>query len=229
MAFEFNVGSVDISTAVSGKISVFIDYSIIIVLILAVYFTFRFLTEGRPNPSTDDDAAERREKFRQWFDKKREDSETADKATSRDKEVKFAESRLVKAVEYCDELVRAVDVAHAGTTEAQRRTVSRNAKSKLGLLQTALTDATHQFKRMRRGVSDRKYAWIDKLYAYSGTTLSAVEHIKIPEANESEADWTTHVQEVKTAIQGDKVRGQCGHLIDRLHKFTKDETYEDTP
>ncbi len=212
---SLNIGTVEISTAVTSKVSTFIDYSLIVVLILMIYFIFRFFTVGGPSKEDKDNGIdERRQAFMKWYDEKKKKRGEADKRVKKEKEMKKKEDLvspikkgIMGCIDACDEAVSLLDSKSVSGVKNAAKKFNKEAhdawtglrlltKKLKGPEHDAIRDLINQLEAVRKKVEDE----------LKGTLPKRVD-----------PTWAKTTEPIRAAVQS--VRGSCGAIFKKLEEF----------
>jgi len=222
-----------ISNLVATNVVNFIDYSLVIVVIMTIWYGVKFfMIEG---PSKEERQAEREKQgtaIRDWFkdkkekakteaERKKEERQTSAEKKKREHLLNPALGFIVLAEQAAEKLrddeLKTKTAAAVNSAKSQMQTIERNLKSSKRVLRAArLAEKDPQLQE-----------FFLKLYETNQVALKMYEdgiEKAIPSA--ADRDWDIKVQQFRQSIND--FRGFCGLLIITIRKFIHDSNTEFT-
>lgn len=205
-----------LSEMVGRTVNDFLNYALFIVSIMIIYYIVKFFFAAPP--SKEERQAERearQEQFSNWFTEKKEAMKKKKAQEQRQTLVRYPRAYLVQAIEHCDDLTTALG-------KKDKDAAYSTAKSERKELISALAQAVHYVRRMRRREEGQLHQYLDRIYSYSGTALQKARDLEIPSPDDAERD--NGVRQVQQSAQ--QIRRICGSVIESLDQYLEQAATE---
>lgn len=216
---------------VLGTVQEFIDYSLFIAGILAIYYFIKFWTiGGKSKEDTEKDS----EAFRKWVKDKwdankaakktREEKEKKEKEKShRDKRVRMVLSGITEAYTISSDLRDCLKKVEKSTDKTKRDVAIIEANGFIKEIHDHLQTANHILRREAHHSTGGEHKFFDGLYSESGTIISMVEGIKHSLPSSASATWGAEIKAITDNIIGSPgVKTNCDDLITKLNDYIKE-------
>lgn len=215
---------------VAGTVQEFIDYSLIIVTLMIIYYVFRFfMIEGPTKEEKKKAEAERIDAARDWIKGKWEGHKKAEETRvesekkrremiKRDHLLGGAKGFIIKAEQLTEDVPK---ILKTRSDHALHET-----KSALKKIEDFLNSAKKAIGVAKRASKDEKREALGKLYDYTEITEETLDkgvEKKLPK-DDKDAAWDTKIGEAKAGLN--KIRLECGHIIKSIDKFIDEDKLE---
>ncbi len=202
---------------VTGTIAEFIDYALIAVMIMTVYYGFRVIFGPRrtgADPAPGGDASG----LVDWFRGRSERSRQGKQVQARRGLLKPGRGFIMRAEQAADEARDQLRTRSAASLTA--------VNSRLDEIRRNLRDGKRIIRRARQNAEGDRRGYLGRLVAYVETIEEATARVEsnLP-ASYTATDWTA-----KTAIAKvycSQIMQRCGFLMDSMDKFVREDRLED--
>lgn len=210
-----------VGAAVGDMIKTFIDYSIIVVIVLIIFYGIKFLYLGVGAMRGGEDAiAGRRDRRRQRREERTSDREERgeERSTRRERRrreghIRSIESNLLVAINEGQDVINQL---RRGRLTARRSRSTRKARSHLQKVLRRLRKANNELRKVTRRQRDRQvHSFFDRLYNNAGVALHQAEHVTVP--NETSTSWSADADNARHIIA--EMRAICGDIVNHLQNY----------
>jgi hypothetical protein len=201
-----------ISETVGHSVLQFINYSLILVIVIIVYQLFKLVTysaAGSEAPDSDEP-----NKIKEWLKGKKKEAKLNDEQTKRKHILGAAKDFVGGAIKKIDKTIEELDHKESNTLE--------NTKKLLEQIRNNL----HVTRRIFNSTinhdldAELRTKMIDAAASIQTMKEYVKSHIKNKLPNDENDNWDSNVATVKTNLN--HLKGQCGAIISNIDKFVKE-------
>ena len=200
----------DLSDIVAGTVSEFINYALIIVGILIIYYVIKliFFKSEEQKSEEKEEAKERKEKFQKWIKKKREQIDEG-------KEISRKKNRFDPIKGF---LIRCIDHAEEGIVHANEDTIDEAKETKLNVRKfiTDIRIAWRELKKVRNKATGEEKEMLEALVIQAQMLIEAAAKVTVFKESDFN-EWIKNADQIKKVLNDFKVR--CGNIINELDKL----------
>jgi len=198
-----------ISETVGHSVSQFIDYSLILVIIIIVYQLFKMVTYSAAGSETPGE--DQPNKIKEWLKKNKEKAKLTDEQKKREHLLGAAKGFMLRAEENIETAIEKLDDRNSNTIPETVRLLGRvknNLRSAKRVFHSAMLPTTDPGAQ-RMG----EYTEIE------------VERKLPPNETVSDSDWNTQVSTAKNNLE--RLKAQCGAIINNIDQFVDQGSLSD--
>jgi|APSaa5957512622_1039677.scaffolds.fasta_scaffold38448_2 hypothetical protein len=214
-----------ISDLVAGTIAEFIDYAMIVVTFMVVWYIIKFFLVAPPTKEDRKKQEEERvakgKETREWIadklktkaEKEKERKEALKKKHEqheREEHLKHPRAHLIEAIEEGEDLFKILSKKYSPENVAKAEESHKH-------LVKHLKNVNKYLRRIRRHEKGEIRDFFNQLYTYGGVALELAENISLPEGL---VDWDTKSNEAKKHLGSSKgVVPLCGVILKAIDDF----------
>jgi hypothetical protein len=209
-----------ISETVGHSVSQFIDYSLILVIIIIVYQLFKMVTYSAAGSETPGE--DQPNKIKEWLKKNKEKAKLTDEQKKREHLLGAAKGFMLRAEENIETAIEKLDDRNSNTIPETVRLLGRvknNLRSAKRVFHSAMLPTTDP--DLRNKLNDTG-AGAQRMGEY---TEIEVERKLPPNETVSDSDWNTQVSTAKNNLE--RLKAQCGAIINNIDQFVDQGSLSD--
>jgi archaellum component FlaC len=217
--------------AVAGTVQEFIDYALIAVTLMIIYFVFKLFTIDGPTKEDKKRAKEEqidaargwiKDKWNKYKENEANKAEAGKKQAERDKRARIlgaATGMIINIESSCDNVQNVL--------RTQSNSSLHKAKDEIKQIEERLDSIKKMIRGARHGTKKEISHKLSDLSHYVDAIEDKLEKEvkdKMPENEKTTpADWTSKITEVRTGLN--KIKTYCGHLMASITEFVEDEEF----
>jgi hypothetical protein len=208
-----------ISSTVGNSVLDFIDYSLILVILISVYQLFKMVTFSAAGSEAPD--SNEPNKIKEWLKKNKEKAKLTDEQKKREHILGATKGYIIWAEQKIEKAIEELDDRNSDTIA--------NTKNLVLKIKEHLREAKRRFHFAKMNTKNN-HELREKLTKAGAGAQSIYELVqrgveeKLP-ANESVSNWDQIVTDAKNIL--DQARGHCGVLVVNIDKYVEEGSLDE--